>query len=334
MGAPLSELTVVIITWHSAEDLPPLLASLASVLNAGTELVVVENASGDATPALVRAEVPGATVIVNTENRGFAAAANQGLAASRGAFVLFLNPDTVVQHDAVQKALAHLAADPLIGVLGCRTVNEDGTPQPTVDRFHTVAGLLTEALTSRCGLGSRPRGRSPATTGDVEWVYGSFLLCRREVLAAVGGFDEAYDMYGEDLDLCHRVRAAGFRVVFLAEAVIMHRGNRSGARRYGRQRDFEALKGTLRFFRRRHGVGAERRFRIVAGTSFLAKAGLSGIRALGPDRQRAAESARLYARMAWLCAVGDPAAAADGEFSAAADGQAAGRRLRPRRARG
>jgi N-acetylglucosaminyl-diphospho-decaprenol L-rhamnosyltransferase len=312
--APLDALSIVVVTWLSADDVGPLLASLAGSLAAGAELVVVENASGDATPVIVRAAAPAAAVIENPENRGFAAAANQGLAASRGAFVLFLNPDTVVAPDTLPRALAHLAADPSIGALGCRTLGEDGAPQPTVDRFHTVGGLVREALASRR---RGPRGRVPAATEDVDWVYGSFLLCRRAALEAVGGFDEAYEMYGEDLDLCHRLRAAGWRVVYLAEATIVHRGNRSGARRYGAHRDLEVLKGTLRFFRRRRGAGAERAFRLAAGASFALKALAGAVRALGPGGGAGAERARRYARMARLCATGDPAAAAERDRAAA-----------------
>ena len=299
-----AELSVVVVTWHNADDVLPLLASLGEALTEGATLVLIENGSGDATPALVRAAVPGAHVIENAANRGFAAAANQGLAASHGAYVLFLNPDTQLHADTVARALRHLASDPTIGVLGCRTLNADGTPQPTVDRFHTVGGLVFEALAGRRGVAAGPRGRSPATTEDVEWVYGSFLLCRRTALAAVGGFDEAYEMYGEDLDLCHRVRAAGFRVVYFAGAALTHRGNRSGARRYGTQRDLAVLKGTLRFFRRRRGIASERAFRAVGGTAFAAKALLCALKGVagGEARQRA----RTYAELAWLCATGDP----------------------------
>jgi len=308
MPAALRDLSIVIVTWHSADDVGPLLASLVGVLARGAELVVVENASGDATPAVVRAAAPEARLIVNDRNRGFAAAANQGLAASRGAFVLFLNPDTLVLDDAITSALAYADTDPAIGVVGCRTLNADGTPQPTVDRFHTVAGLVREALVGRRGPQARPRGFVPVTSRDVDWVYGSFLLCRRSALMEVGGFDEAYEMYGEDLDLCHRVRAAGHRVAYCAEATIVHRGNQSGARRYGAVRDVAVLKGTLRFFRRRRGMGAERTFRALAGASFAAKAVLNGLAALGPGRQRAAARARSYAGLAWLCAAGDPVA--------------------------
>jgi GT2 family glycosyltransferase len=307
----LAELSIVVVTWHSADDLPALLASLADDLAAGAQLVVVENGSGDATPALVAAAVPGATIIVNRENRGFAAAANQGLAASRGTTVLFLNPDTVVHPGALARALAALAADARLGVLGCRTLNADGTPQPTVDRFHSVSGLVIDALREGRGARAVPRGRAPATSGSVDWVYGSFMLCRRSALFAVGGFDVAYEMYGEDLDLCDRVRVAGYRIGYCAEASIVHRGNRSGARRYGERRDVEVLRGTLRFFRRRRGRAAERAFRAVAGTTFVLKALVNGVAALARGGPEAAVRARLYGRMAWLCACGDSVGAGE-----------------------
>jgi len=305
--ASCSEVSIIVVTWRSADDVGPLLDSLGPALAGGAELIVVENASGDDTPARVRACAPRARVIENAANRGFAAAANQGFAASRGAYVLFLNPDTVVRDDTIVRAIAHLAGDPSIGILGCRTLNPDGTPQPTVDRFHTVGGLLYEALTSRRRVDAGPRGLAPNATCDVDWVYGSFLLCRRAALEAVAGFDEAYEMYGEDIDLCHRMRAAGYRVVYFAGATLTHHGNRSGARRWGARRDVEVLKGTLRFFRRRRGVGAERAFRLLAGGGFALKAVLASLTAVTGAHDGAARG-RLYLRLAWLCATGDPAA--------------------------
>ncbi len=302
MRPSLADLSIVVVTWHSAEDVPALLASLRSVRSGGAELVMVENGSGDGTPGIVRAIDPGAVIVENRENRGFAAAANQGCSATHRPFVLFLNPDTVVEEGAVARALARVGSDPSIGVLGCRTLNADGTPQPTVDRFYSVAGLVAQANGER-RWGSRPRGIAPTVSGDVDWVYGSFMMCRRDVLAAVGGFDEGYEMYGEDLDLCHRVHEAGYRVVYLAEAVIVHRGNRSGAKRYGAERDLVVLRSTLRFFRCRRGAAAAFAFRALAGASFALKALCHGILSLTGD-QGASTRARMYARMAWLCVRG------------------------------
>ena len=295
-SVPPTDLTIVVVTWQSARDLPELLASLAPTLAAGAELVVVDNASTDATVATVRAAAPAARVVANDGNRGFAAAANQGFAESRRPFVLFLNPDAVVAPDAVANALAYLARTPELAVVGCRTLNADGTPQPTVDRFHGVRGLIAEAL-GRARPPGAPRGTSPTASGPVDWVYGSFLVARRAALAAVGGFDEAYEMYGEDLDLCHRLHAAGFGVGYCAEATIVHHGNRSGAQRYGADRDVAVLQGTLRFFRRRRGRLATLAFRAAAGARF----------ALAAWRAADAATARRYAAMARLCASGDPA---------------------------
>jgi GT2 family glycosyltransferase len=302
MQATLAECTIVVVTWQNAAEIPPLLASLAPVLAAGAELVVVDNASTDDTAALVRRWAPQARLVANAENRGFAAGANQGLAASTRPFVLFLNPDAIVEADALPRALAYLESMPAVGVVGCRTVNADGTPQPTVDAFHRVRGLVSEAL---AGARGPVRGMAPTASGLVDWVYGSFLLGRRTALAAVGGFDEAYEMYGEDVDLCHRLRAAGWRTAYCADATVVHHGNRSGAARYGEARDAAVLRGTLRFFRRRRGRLSELGFRAAAGASFAAKAAvaaLGGWRGDGDRRQRA----RRYAGMAWLCVTGDP----------------------------
>lgn len=304
MSATLGELTIVVVTWENAAEVRPLVSSLASTLAAGAELVVVDNASTDATRTELAANAPHARVIANTANRGFAAAANQGLAASRRRFVLFLNPDAVVEPAAVPRALAYLDGQPAVGVVGCRTLNADGTPQATVDRFHSVRGLVAEAWAGGRASGT-PRGTSPTASGIVDWVYGSFMLGRRAALDAVGGFDEAYEMYGEDLDLCHRLRAAGWATAYCADAIVIHHGNRSGARRYGSERDVAVLRGTLRFFRRRRGWLAEIGFRATAGARFAWQAARA--RWAGANDPDAAARARRYARMARLCLGGDPA---------------------------
>lgn len=303
MAATLADCTVVVVTWQNAAEVPALLASLAPALAAGAELVVVDNASTDGTVESVRRIAPAARIVANAANVGFAAGANQGAAESVRPLVLFLNPDAVVEPDALPRARAYLDAHPDVAVVGCRTLNADGSPQPTVDRFHGVRGLVAEALAGRA-VGAR--GTAPAASGLVDWVYGSFLLVRRAAFAAVGGFDEAYEMYGEDLDLCHRLTAAGWHVGYCADAVIVHHGNRSGAARYGTDRDRAVLRGTLRFFRRRRGRLAELGFRAAAGTSFAAKAALAAWAARGGDAEAAAR-ARRYARMAGLCVSGDPA---------------------------
>jgi GT2 family glycosyltransferase len=305
MRATPADLTVVVVTWESAAELPDLLASLVPVVNGGAELVVVDNGSKDETVARLRASAPTARLVVNAANRGFAAAANQGLVASRRDFVLFLNPDTFVTPNAVPCVLEFVAGNPSVGVAGCRTLNSDGTPQPTVDRFHSVRGLLAEAWHGGRARGA-PRGDSPAASGIVDWVYGSFLLGRRVALDAVGGFDEAYEMYGEDLDLCHRLRAAGWATGYCADATVVHHGNRSGARRYGPARDAAVLCGTLRFFRRRRGRASELAFRLAAGVRFAWQAALAARAARSGD-EGAAGRARRYAAMARLCLTGDPA---------------------------
>ena len=303
-AATLADLTIVVVTWQNAADVSDLVASLAPALADGAELVVVDNASPDDTLAALRAAAPDAVVIANAANRGFAAGANQGLAASRRPYVLFLNPDAVVRADTLPRALAALESAADVAVLGCRTLNGDGTPQPTVDRFHSVRALVREAWRGTRAPGT-PRASAPATSGIVDWVYGSFLLCRRAPLTAIGGFDEAYEMYGEDMDLCHRLRTAGWKTAFCAEAVVVHVGNRSGARRYGATRDVAVLQGTLRFFRRRRGRLAALAFRAAAGLQFAWNAIRARRGAAADPRARA--RAERYAAMAWLCLTGDPA---------------------------
>jgi GT2 family glycosyltransferase len=293
--------SVVVVNWNAGGALARCLASLAADAAAGIEVVVVDNASTDGSADAALAAYPWVRRHASGANVGFARGANAGAGLARGDVLVFLNPDAAVAPGALATLVGALAATPEAGIAGGGLVDEDGSWQPAAARFGVLPHLVCDTSLGRLGARRRRRVHS------VDWVYGTFMAVRRDVFDGLGGFDGSYFLYGEDLDLCHRVRAAGYRVVYFADATITHRGNRSGARRWGTRRDVEVLKGTLRFFRRRRGAGAERAFRMLAGGGFALKAALATFGAMTGARDGAARG-RLYARLAWLCATGDPAA--------------------------
>jgi N-acetylglucosaminyl-diphospho-decaprenol L-rhamnosyltransferase len=179
---------------------------------------------------LLAADFPATRLIVNQENRGFAAANNQGLAIATGAAILFLNPDTRVLPGSIQQSLAYLNAHPGVGGVGVRLLNDDGSLQPSWRRFYSFWGTaLDNKLTAR--LLGRPQGSLTGLSAAptvIDWVIGAYLLVRRTALARVGGgFDERFFVYGEEIDLQYRLRQAGWPVVFLPEPAIVHLSGQS-----------------------------------------------------------------------------------------------------------
>jgi len=235
-----NRLTVVVVAHNSADYLEDCLDSLyVQTAVPNLKLVVVDNASADRSifPAL-KSRFPDLSILLNSDNRGFATACNQGIRCFPASYYLLLNPDCVVLNNAVAKCLDQLESKPKIGILGCRVQNPDGSlqlacrrtiPRPSV-AFYRLAGL------SRLFPRSRRFGRYNYTYLDdreshpVDAVSGSFLMFRSEVTEAIGLLDETFFLYGEDLDFCYRTMRAGWTVYYYADAAVTHYKRRSSSR--------------------------------------------------------------------------------------------------------
>jgi N-acetylglucosaminyl-diphospho-decaprenol L-rhamnosyltransferase len=261
------DLSIIIVSWNVWDLLRSCLASIervsrpseAGAQGAGDEtvrlfgppierrmleVIVVDSASSDATVDGLRALFPWVRVIASAENLGFTRGNNLGYAQSRGSFVFFLNPDTELVADSSSDSLwtlfAALDQEPGVGVVGPQLRYGDGTLQSSRRRFPTRWTGFFESTWLGLAWPQNPWVRRlhmadwPATIRhDVDWVMGSAMLCRRAALEAVpmtgsaGPFDEGFFMYSEELDLCRRIKEAGWRVVYVPEAVIIHYEGRS-----------------------------------------------------------------------------------------------------------
>lgn len=235
---------IITVNWNAGDLLRACAASVPSALTGAAPLegvaleamVVVDNASADGsadgleTGALVAGGGP-LTVLRNPENRGFAAACNQGAAGSRADWLLFLNPDTRLSDRSLAPAFAFLAepAQARTGILGIRLVDEAGRTQRSCARAPTPGRILAQAV----GLDRLAPGLFPPhfmTEWDhldsrpVDQVMGAFLLIRRSLFEELGGFDERFFVYFDDVDLCLRARRAGWEVVHFAGAEAFHKG--------------------------------------------------------------------------------------------------------------
>ncbi len=222
------------------------------------EVRVVDNGSPRFDPETYAAILPNLEIIQNPENRGFAAASNQGLRASRGRFVLLLNPDTIVEPDAIAHVVEYLDSHPEVGCATARIVLPDGRLDLACRRSFPTAkvAFFRMTLLSRLFPRSRRFGRYNLTylpedvESEIDSPCGAFMMVRTSVVDAVGLLNEAYFMYGEDLDWAFRIKAAGWRIVYLPTAVVHHLKRASSSR--NRQQTIRWFYQAMRIFYRDH----------------------------------------------------------------------------------
>jgi GT2 family glycosyltransferase len=230
-------LTCVIVSYQCREPLLRCLASLQRQVGVSDlRVVVVDNASTDGTVEAVRRLFPDTTVVANRDNVGFGAAANQGLGLTTSGPVLVLNPDTEVPPHALATCLTRLDELPTVGMLGCKLVRADGSIDRASRRnVPTPANSLMYMTRLERLLGPRDTSYNPPLAlyeleGEAGALCGAFMLVRREALEKVGGFDEAFWMYGEDLDWSVRFRQAGWGVHYFPSVAVLHlKGGSSGS---------------------------------------------------------------------------------------------------------
>ncbi len=305
-------ISVIVVSFNTRDILRACLQRLFSV-TAGLRLqvIVVDNASRDASADMVAQEFPGICLIRSGSNLGFAAANNLAFLQARGDHVLLLNPDALLEPQALQRALAHIEADPAIGLGGGLLLGRDGQREPSARRFPSLLNelLVLSGLAARYPQ-SRFFGRFDRTwdnsgqAATVDWVPGAFALMRRAALDQVGPFDERFFLYCEEVDLCRRFRARGWKILYWPDVVIRHSGGESSRTladqefsSSGSQLTLWRMRSQLLYYRKHHGA-------LARGVAAL-ESGWHGLRAWRARRQgllrKAAESERVVAlmRQAW-----------------------------------
>jgi GT2 family glycosyltransferase len=233
----MRDLTIVIVSFNTCEVLEACLRSLAEHHPSHSyNIVVVDNASADGTPDVVRRNWPDVHVIEPGVNIGFAAANNLGIRWSTAEFVLLLNSDTRVTSGAIDTLVARLRADPALAATGPRIVDGDGRPELSFGRMMSPLAelrqkVLTRAYERRAEWAIRRVEALTSTPHRPDWVSGACLLTRRADALAAGLLDERYFLYAEDVDFCAALRARGQHVAFDPGAEIVHLRGRSRATR-------------------------------------------------------------------------------------------------------
>lgn len=232
---PDFELSVTICSWNTREDLRACLSSLESIRDeASFEVVVVDNASHDGSGDMVAEAFPWVRLLRQKRNLGFTGGHNLAIAERRGRHGMLLNSDTIVHPGALRTLLEYFGANPQVGVAGAKLLNPDGSLQYSCRKFpNPVAALFRNTFLGKLF----PKNRYTRDylmqdwphdePRDVDWVSGAALIARGEVWDEVGLLDDSLFMYCEDVDICKRAWAAGWRVSYVPQAVITHAIGRS-----------------------------------------------------------------------------------------------------------
>jgi GT2 family glycosyltransferase len=287
--------SVLVVAWHSRSDI---FDCLSSAITQADNVVLVDNASADGTVEFVRARFPTVTTVGNASNVGFAAAVNQAARLATGDFLLLLNPDTQLRSGALAALTAALERDAGLAAVGGHLVDASDTTQVgfTVRRFPTIGSLAADLLlldeiwpTNPWTRRYRALDLDYAHAQDVEQPAAACLLVRRSVFEALGGLDTGFGpAWFEDVDFCRRLTAAGWRIGFVPDARVVHRGG-SSLGSLSRAAFLELwYRNMRRYVRRHHGRIAEMSLRglIVAGMMLrvfasLCRGNLSGAKVFG-----------------------------------------------------
>jgi len=261
MHSPMGQISVVIVSWNARSYLRDCLDSVRATGNGCChEVIVVDNASADGSPEMVEANYPEVLLIRSTENLGFARANNMAMTHATGSVLAFVNSDVIVHPGCLQKLAAFLASHDDVGLVGPRVIGRDGTMQRTCHRLPTIWNYLCRALAvdrilsrSSAFSGYEMRHFDHDMVAEVEVLSGCFWVARKKAIAAVGGLDERFFFYMEDVDWCKRFRDRGWKVMFVPEATAVHFGGGSTSNdplRYS----IEILRANMKYWQKHHGL--------------------------------------------------------------------------------
>lgn len=264
------KLSVVIICWNDWKVIEPCLRSIfENTHKVAFEVIVSDNGSTDGSLDKIRAQFPAVRVLENRVNLGFAKGNNVGIREARGEYVLILNPDTIVHADALDRWIEYADRHPEAGAFGCRVLNPDGTyqgsarPFPTVWRSTVAAvGLRHLGRLTRVFQSDKYVGWKGETERDIDWQSGCCVLFRGSLLKKLEGFDERFFYHYEEVDLCHRVWAAGHSIRFTPEVTITHLGGQSVGR-FPVRFALETNRNCYRYFHKHFGTRGAIRCRRV-----------------------------------------------------------------------
>lgn len=234
------DVSIIIVNYNTRQLTLDCLASVyESLTSFQYEVIVVDNASRDGSVEAIGGAYPEVRMIANRDNTGFAVANNQAMEIAKGRYILLLNSDTVVQKDTLDIMIRFMDSHPEMGASGCKVILPDGSLDKACKRgFPTPSASFYYAFGISRMFPDRPRFNqyqlghlSPDDEYPVDCLVGAFMLVRRETINQVGGLDETFFMYGEDIDWCYRIKEAGWGIYYYPLTYIVHYKGASARRK-------------------------------------------------------------------------------------------------------
>lgn len=269
-GATCPDVSIVVVSFNTRDMLRDCLRTVENRCgDTSYELIVVDNASRDGSADMVADEFPDAVLLRSNVNLGFAGANNRGFDVARGRYIVLLNSDAFVEPDALSLSVKKMDSSPEVGLASGRLIGRDGSWQPSARMFPSI----TNELLTLSGLGDKfPRSRffgrmdrtwaDPMKPAQVDWVPGAFSIIRRRALEEIGYFDQRFFLYYEEVDLCFRIKEAGYQLWYWPDIVVVHVGGESartvaeengGLTESGAQLTLWRMRSALLYHRKHHG---------------------------------------------------------------------------------
>ena len=272
------KLSIIIVSWNVRKELTDCIASINNNSPACEyEIIVVDNASSDGSVELIQKEFPQIRIIANSSNLGFATANNQALKIAAGDYILLLNPDTIVHKNSLDSLIKVLEENPDFGMCGPKLIDENAVLYHSIGYIPTFRSILHSKTFFR-SLGVF-RGHYKKLTapnfnydkqGDVEQLSGAALMVRRPLMDKIGGMDEKFFLYYEDVDFCLRIRKAGLKIIYVPSATITHIGGKSSEQVSARKRII-LYKSLFIYFRKHKGKFKTQLFGLIFKPAIIFK---------------------------------------------------------------
>lgn len=235
--------SIIILSYNTEALLYACLDSLYSHLkDVVFEVIVVDNNSQDESVHMVKKEFKKVILIENKENVGFAKGCNQAAKKAHGEYLLFLNSDTQMETDSLQKAIAQLQENEGVAILGGFLDNTDGTTSHSYGNFFTLGSTFALLFGGKLNKDHQVQKKQ-----FVDWVSGGCMLIKRQVFEIAHGFDERFFMYIEDMELCYRIKKMGYSTLYYPEFFVTHKAQGSSNRSFA---VLEIYKGILYFYKK------------------------------------------------------------------------------------
>ena len=276
-NASILDASVVIVSFNTREVLRECLQTLARESEGlSIETFVVDNVSGDGSAEMVEQDFPWVQLRRSGANLGFAGANNVAFREARGRYVVLLNSDAFLAPGALRLSIGKMDLTPRCGLAGARLVGRDGAWQPSARMFPSLlndflmlSGLSARYRTSRCFGRMDRTWADPAVDAEADWVPGAYSIIRKEALDQVGFFDESFFLYYEEVDLCRRIKAAGWQIWYWPDVVVVHLGGESSKTvkslkmsRFGAQLTLWRVRSAMLYYRKHHGALAWAAYRL------------------------------------------------------------------------